>query len=86
MAGPVKRSVALAGHRTSLTLEPEFWDAVAGLAAEAGLSVAGLIARIDAQRVETGGLANPSPGGLSSAVRVHVLKTLQDRLKEVPRP
>ena len=45
-----KRSLLLAGHATSLALEPEFWDVLDAMAAAEGLSVAGLIARIDAER------------------------------------
>ena len=59
-----KRSVTIAGHRTSLSLEPEFWQALKDLARRDGCSLAALIAVIDADR----GTRN-----LSSAVRVHVL-------------
>ena len=45
-----KRSVSLAGHATSLALEPEFWEALKALAATRGLSLAGLIGAIDADR------------------------------------
>jgi len=45
-----KRSVSLAGHATSLALEPEFWEALKVLATERGLSLAGLIGAIDAER------------------------------------
>ena len=45
-----KRSVTLAGHATSLALEPEFWAALEAMAASAGISLAALIARIDAGR------------------------------------
>jgi predicted DNA-binding ribbon-helix-helix protein len=47
-----KRSVSLAGHATSLALEPEFWEALKALAVERGLSLAGLIGEIDAVRGE----------------------------------
>ncbi|MEE4239537.1 MAG: ribbon-helix-helix domain-containing protein [Anderseniella sp.] len=62
--GPVKRSVTIAGHRTSLSLEPEFWDALNKLAAARGLSLAGLVAAIDEARGQT---------NLSSALRVEIL-------------
>jgi predicted DNA-binding ribbon-helix-helix protein len=52
MTGLVKRSLSLAGHRTSLALEPEFWRMLEALAAARGLSLAGLVAAIDAQRGE----------------------------------
>lgn len=58
-----KRSVLIAGHPTSVSLEAEFWDALKALAGERGLSVAGLIAEIDEGR----------QGNLSSAIRVFVL-------------
>ena len=45
-----KRSLSLAGHRTSLALEPEFWRVLEALAAARSLSVAGLVAAIDADR------------------------------------
>jgi predicted DNA-binding ribbon-helix-helix protein len=45
-----KRSINLAGHATSLALEPEFWDALAAHAKATGLSLGALIAQIDAGR------------------------------------
>ena len=59
-----KRSVLIAGHATSVSLEPEFWDELRRIAAARGLSLNTLIAEIDARR----GARN-----LSSALRVHVL-------------
>jgi predicted DNA-binding ribbon-helix-helix protein len=61
---PVKRSFTIAGHRTSISLEAPFWDALKQAADEEGLPVSQLIARIDASR---------GAGGLSSAVRVWIL-------------
>ena len=63
--GPVKRSVTVAGHRTSLSLEPEFWEALKRIAQREGRTVSGLIGEIDAAR----GRRN-----LSSAVRVFILE------------
>ena len=63
--GPVKRSVTVAGHRTSLSLEPEFWDALKSIAQGDARTVSGLIGEIDAAR----GRRN-----LSSAVRVFILE------------
>jgi predicted DNA-binding ribbon-helix-helix protein len=60
-----KRSLLLAGHATSLALEPEFWAVLEDEARAEGLSLAGLIARIDAER----GLSL-----LASACRVRALK------------
>ncbi len=65
MSRPVKRSFTIAGHRTSISLEAAFWDALKAAAAQEGVPVAKLIARIDQGR---GG------GGLSSAVRVWILE------------
>lgn len=45
-----KRSIQLAGHATSLALEPEFWAVLDEMAQAQGLSVAALVARIDARR------------------------------------
>jgi predicted DNA-binding ribbon-helix-helix protein len=65
MGRPVKRSFTIAGHRTSISLETEFWEALKSAAAAEGIAVAKLIARIDAER---------GTGGLSSAVRIWVLQ------------
>jgi predicted DNA-binding ribbon-helix-helix protein len=66
----VKRSLVVAGHATSVSLEEPFWSALRELAAGEGLSVAALVARVDQQR---------SGANLSSALRVHVLRALQQR-------
>jgi predicted DNA-binding ribbon-helix-helix protein len=50
MATLKKRSVVLAGHGTSLALEPEFWAALEAMAKAQSLSLAGLIAGIDVER------------------------------------
>ena len=63
--GPVKRSVMIAGHATSISLEPVFWDALRDAAAQEGLPLNALVARIDAERVESAYAAN-----LASAIRV----------------
>lgn len=65
-----KRSVTLAGHRTSLSLENAFWSELKRAAAAEGSSLNGLITRIDAAR----------SGNLSSAVRVFVVERLRSRL------
>ncbi len=62
---PVKRSVEIAGHKTSISLEPVFWDMLRRAARAQGLPVNALVARIDAERI-----AAPTPPGLASAVRV----------------
>ena len=48
MSGPQKHSLTLRGHRTSVTLEPEFWAAFQALAQKRGLSVNALAAEMDA--------------------------------------
>jgi predicted DNA-binding ribbon-helix-helix protein len=65
MSSLVKRSFSLAGHRTSVALEPEFWAALAELAGAGGLTLAGLVVRLDAQRTPSQPLA--------SVLRVHAL-------------
>jgi predicted DNA-binding ribbon-helix-helix protein len=67
-AGVVKRSVAVAGHRTSISLEEPFWDALREIAGRRGLSVQALIGEIDAGR---------EVQNLSSAIRVFVLETFR---------
>ena len=61
-----KRSLSLSGHRTSIALEPEFWAALAALAAAENLTLGGLVTRIDAAR------APERP--LASALRVYALQ------------
>ena len=62
-----KRSVVLAGHRTSISLEAEFWQALRAVAAARLISVNALVAAIDAARGPT------PPANLSSALRVFIL-------------
>lgn len=66
---PVKRSVTIAGHETSVALEPMFWSALEKAAVEAGQPLNALIARIDAERLEAA-----SPPNLASAVRQWLFK------------
>ena len=73
-----KRSVSIAGHRTSLSLEQPFWDAVKRLADADGLSLNALIEKIDRER------GTDAPGNLSSQVRVYVLKRLQTAAQKPP--
>ena len=63
--GPVKRSVMVAGHATSISLEPIFWEALREAAAGQGVPLSALVARIDAERIES-----PQPANLASAIRV----------------
>ena len=71
-AGPpiVKRSIAVAGHRTSVSLEAPFWEALREIAAARGVFVRHLVGEVDAAR----GAQN-----LSSALRVFVLDAVRRR-------
>lgn len=60
-----KRSIAIRGHRTSFSIEQPFYDDLLAIADERGLSLAALVAEIDAAR--------PRDANLSSALRIHVL-------------
>ena len=63
-----KRSIAIAGHRTSLSLEDAFWSALKDIARVRELSVAQLVSDVDAERGQT---------NLSSALRVFVLESFR---------
>ena len=68
---PAKHSLTLRGHRTSVSLEPAFWDAFRAIAAHDGRPVNDLAAEIDAAR---------GPGlNLASAIRLHVLHWYRTR-------
>lgn len=72
MSRPVKRSLTLAGHRTSVSLEDPFWQAFQEIAAARGQKVAALAAEIDRERgLET---------GLATAIRLFVLADHRRRL------
>jgi predicted DNA-binding ribbon-helix-helix protein len=68
---PVKHSLTLKGHRTSVSLETEFWEAFQSLARAQGLSLNELAAEVDAGR--------NGDVGLASAIRVWVLRALTAR-------
>jgi len=67
----VKRSLTLKGHRTSVSLEDEFWQAFRDIAREKGRAINDLAAEIDVDR--------GADAGLASAIRVFVLRHYQDR-------
>jgi predicted DNA-binding ribbon-helix-helix protein len=73
-SGPVKRSVTIAGHPTSITLEPIFWDALVRAAEEDGLPLSAIVARIDAARI-----SHPDPANLASAIRVWLYQRAVDK-------
>ena len=69
MSRPKKRSLTLRGHRTSVSLEDEFWDAFKNIAQSQGRAINDLAAEIDAARGTVSGLA--------SAIRLYVLAELR---------
>lgn len=69
-AGRRKRSVTIAGHRTSVSLELPFWEALAEIASKDGTTIAEMIRAVDADR---------SGEGLSTALRLFVLERLRNR-------
>jgi len=62
---PIKRSVEIAGHKTSISLEPLFWDWLRAAAEAEGVPINALVARIDAERIQA-----ESPPGLAGAIRL----------------
>ena len=62
---PVKRSVEIAGHKTSISLEPLFWELLKQAAARENLPLNALIARIDEERIRA-----QTPPGLAGAIRL----------------
>ena len=68
MPRPEKHSLTLHGHRTSVSLEPDFWQAFRDLAAAQNKTINELATQIDEKRGDT---------GLASAIRVHILRNLR---------
>ncbi len=73
--GVVKRSITIQGHATSFTLEGPFWQALVDAAAEDGLAISQLVARIDEARTTN----------LSSAIRVWLFERARDRARNAER-
>jgi len=69
---PAKRSVEIAGHKTSISLEPLFWDLLKQAAEREGVPLNALVARIDAERIA----ADPAPG-LAGAIRLWLVANLR---------
>ncbi len=65
-----KRSVTIAGHRTSFSLEDAFWEELVGIAQRRDITLAELVVEIDSER----------EGNLSSALRLYILRDLQTRV------
>ncbi len=72
-----KRSLSIAGHRTSLALEAEFWAGLDAMAAAQGLPLAALVRQIDEAR---------TAANLSSAVRLAVLRWYREQARPGPSP
>lgn len=71
---PVKRSVEIAGHKTSVSLEPLFWELLREAAEMRSIPLNALIARIDAERLEA-----DEPTGLAGAIRLWITADLRSR-------
>ena len=71
--GPVKRSVTIAGHETSVSLEPLFWRALEDEAQARALPLSALVAQIDALRI-----AQSDPPNLASALRSWLFAAVRD--------
>lgn len=70
---PVKRSMTIAGHQTSISLEPIFWDMLKAAAEARELPVNALVAQIDVERLEA-----DQPPGLATAVRLWLVADLNN--------
>ena len=71
MSAVLKRSVVIAGHKTSISVEDEFWNCLKEIAAERGMTLAAMIGAIDGDREHA---------NLSSAIRLFVLGVYRDQL------
>ncbi len=72
----IKRSIVIAGHRTSISLEEPFWHALKEVAAAKQCSMSELLTDIDQNK--------PTGAGLSSSARLYVLRWYQERLERSP--
>ncbi len=72
---PVKRSVEIAGHKTSISLEPLYWELLKQAAQAQALPINALVAQIDAERIQA-----PTPPGLAGAVRIWLVGWLARQL------
>jgi predicted DNA-binding ribbon-helix-helix protein len=72
-----KRSITIADHKTSVSLENQFWDCLREIAVERGVSLGALVAAIDANRQHA---------NLSSAIRIFVLQFYRDQLQTRTAP
>ncbi|MCC6926653.1 ribbon-helix-helix domain-containing protein [Novosphingobium sp.] len=72
---PVKRSIEIAGHKTSISLEPLYWELLKQAAQAEALPINALVGRIDAERIKA-----PTPPGLAGAVRVWLVAWLAGQM------
>jgi predicted DNA-binding ribbon-helix-helix protein len=73
----LKRSIVIAGHKTSVSLEDEFWESLKEIAGERGMTLAAMIGAIDGDRNHV---------NLSSAIRLFVLGVYRDQIASLERP
>jgi len=76
-----KRSIVIAGHATSVSLEAEFWAALKEIADARATSINRLVADVDLGRADA-----PSLGNLSSALRVFILEEVRRLAAGAPSP
>ncbi len=69
---PVKRSVEVAGHKTSITLEPVFWNMLRDAARARGVPINAIVAQVDVERLHA-----DEPTGLASAIRQYLVAQLK---------
>ena len=69
---PLKRSIEIAGHKTSISLEPLFWDMLREAAEREGVPINALVARIDSERISA-----PVAPGLAGAIRLWLVARLR---------
>ena len=74
---PVKYSVTINGHQTSISLEPFFWESLREAAEMRGIAVNALVAMIDAERIKS-----RTPPGLAGAIRIWLVHS--DTIKRPP--
>lgn len=74
---PVKRSVTIDRHQTSISLEPVFWDMLKDAAAARGAAINALVSQIDAERIKS-----ETPPGLASAIRLWLVANMQNVQKQ----
>jgi len=70
----IKRSIVVAGHKTSVTLEDAFWNGMKEIASGRNLTLSDLITAVDSERQQ---------GNLSSAIRLFVLDSYRNQLADV---